>query len=339
MTTSSALPRVGVIGTGNIGKTHIRTWQAVGVNPVAFADANPDALQATVTEHGGTGFADGIDLVRSGTVDLVSICTPPAIHRDLVIAAADAGVAVLCEKPMARTLEDAEAMHAAIEQTGILFTVGFCHRFQPHLEAVREMIARGSLGTVMSFRNRFAGHNANIERTWFANPQVAGGGVLSDTSVHSVDMFRYLVGDPVAVHAFTSTRDTDLGPALQVDDTAVLTLQTADGTIGVIESSWRTPGAEWSVAVYGTGGTVHVDYMKPSIAFTGPGRESRDIPVPEGDRFQREFEHLLACWRGEATPRVTSADGLAANRILDAAYRSSTSAVRLDWPFQREESD
>ena len=326
----STTPRVGVIGAGTIGRTHIRTWQAVGVTPIAYADANAPALAVTLTEHGGEGFADGLDLIRSGTVDLVSICTPPVFHRDLVIAALEAGVAVLCEKPMARTLEDAEAMHAATERTGTLFTVGFCHRFQPHLEVLKAMIDGGELGTVMSYRNRFAGHKADAEKTWFANPAIAGGGVLADTSVHSIDMFRYLVGEPVAVHAFTSTRGTELGPALEVDDTAALMLQTAEGAIGVIESSWRTPGAEWSVAVYGSGGTAYVDYQDLTLNVVGPDRQSRVIDVPEGDRFEREFAHLLACWRGDATPRVTSADGLAANRILDAAYRSAECAVRLE---------
>jgi predicted dehydrogenase len=321
---------VGVIGTGNIGRTHIRTWQAVGVTPVAYADANARALEATVAEHGGQGFADGLDLIRSGNVDLVSVCTPPVFHRDLVIAALEAGVAVLCEKPMARTLADAEAMHAAAERTGTLFTVGFCHRFQPHLEVLKALVDAGDLGTVISYRNRFAGHKADAEKTWFANPEIAGGGVLADTSVHSIDMFRYLVGEPVAVHAFTSTRETELGPALEVDDTAVLTLQTAEGAIGVIESSWRTPGAEWTVAVYGTAGTAYVDYANLTLTLVGTDRQSRVIDVPEGDRFEREFAHLLACWRGEATPRVTSADGLAANRILDAAYRSSECAIHLD---------
>lgn len=330
MSETGSTPRVGVIGIGTIGRTHIRTWKAVGVAPVAYADANAEALAVTVAEHGGEGFADGLDLIRSGKVDLISVCTPPVFHRDLVIAALEAGVAVLCEKPMARTLDDAEAMQAAAERTGTLFTVGFCHRFQPHLEVLKAMIHDGELGTIMSYRNRFAGHKADAEQTWFANPAIAGGGVLADTSVHSIDMFRYLVGEPVAVHAFTSTRETELGPKLEVDDTAALLLQTADGAIGVIESSWRTPGAEWSVAVYGTGGTAYVDYQDLTLTVVGLDRQSRVIAVPEGDRFQREFAHLLACWRGEATPRVTSADGLAANRILDAAYRSSERAIRLE---------
>lgn len=317
------IPRVGVIGLGAIGQIHVRSWQANGVVPVAFADANATTLKMTIDEHGGAAFATGEALIASGQVDLVSICTPPVFHRDLAIAALDAGIAVLCEKPMARTLEDAEAMIAAVEHTGGFLTVGFCHRFQPQIEKLREMIAAGELGTIMSYRNRFAGHKADVERTWFANPELAGGGVLADTSIHSIDLFRHLIGEPVGIHAFIGTRETDLGPKLDVEDTAVLTLQTVDGVIGVIESSWRTSIGEWTVAAYGTGGTAVVDYNDLTLRVCPVGGAWTTVDVEDGDRFTREFANVIASWRGEATLRVTARDGLAANRILDEAYRSA----------------
>jgi len=323
-------PRVGIIGLGTIGRTHIATWLANGISPVAYADAVPAALEAAMTEHGGEGFADGLGLIASGTVDIVSICTPPVFHRGLAIAALEAGVAVLCEKPMARTLDDAEAMFAAAERTGALFSVGFCHRFQPQIEKLKELIEDGTLGTVMSYRNRFAGHKQDAEKTWFANPEIAGGGVLSDTSVHSIDTFRYLLGEPVRIQALVSTRETELGPALEVDDTAVLTLQTADGTIGGIESSWRTPAGEWSFAVHGTKGTALFDYGTMRLQVIDAEKQAREVEVEPGDRFRREFAHFLACWRGEDTLRVTAADGLAANRILDTAYQSASQILVPD---------
>ncbi len=322
MTTPESTPRIGVIGVGTIGQTHIKTWTAIGCPPVAFADAVPAALEATVAKSGGHGFASALDLIASGEVDIVSVCTPPAFHREIVVAALEANVAVLCEKPLAHNLADAEAIAEAAERTGTLVSVGFCHRFQPHLQRLKALIDDGELGTVMSYRNRFAGHNKNVEKTWFANPAIAGGGVLSDTSIHSIDTFRYLIGDPVRVHAFTGTRDTELGPRLDVEDTAAMILQTADGTIGVIESSWRTPAGEWSFTVHGTAGTALFDYGTMKLEVIDASKQSRDIEVEDGDRFQREFAHFLDCWRTGTTPRVTVADGLAANRILDAAYRA-----------------
>lgn len=316
-------PRVGVIGVGAIGQIHIRAWRANGITPVAFADANAEALAATVTAHGGTAFGDGPELIASGLVDLVSICTPPAFHRPLALAALDAGVGVLCEKPLARTLEDAEAIADAVARMKGFLTVGFCHRFQPHIEELKGMIDAGELGTVMQYRNRFAGHNRDVERTWFANPEVAGGGVLADTSIHSIDLFRHLIGEPVRIQALVSTRETELGPELAVEDTATLTMRTADGTIGTIESSWRSPVGEWTVTVYGTKGTAIVDYGDETLRVTRADDSWEAVDVPAGDRFEREFANVIAAWRGEDHLRVTVADGLAANRILDAAYRSA----------------
>jgi predicted dehydrogenase len=321
--------RLGIIGTGTIGRTHLNAWQANGVTPVAIADAFPAALDAALTEYGGAGFNDGAALIASGLVNVVSICTPAKWHEELATSALDAGIAVLCEKPLARKYEEARRIAEAVARTNGTLTVGFCHRFQPHIEHLRAMIDAGELGTVMTFRNRFGGHKPNAEKTWFANPEISGGGVMTDTSVHSVDLFRYLIGDPVRVQALTSTRETPLGPALDVDDTSVLTLQTAEGTIGIIDASWRTPPGEWSVTVYGTAGTAVVDYKTLTLSFQPADGDKREIPVELGDRFEREIAHFIDVVTTGAKQRVTVADGVWANRILDSAYASAASAPAI----------
>lgn len=320
---NTATPRVGVIGLGAIGRLHIATWNTLGVKPVAFMDAVPATLEATIAEHGGEGFDDGISLITSGNIDIVSICTPPLFHRDLAIAAAEAGVAVLCEKPLARTAEDAEAIVEVVERTGTLFTVGFCHRFEPAIEKLKSMIDGGELGEMMTFRNRFAGLKADAHTTWFGNPKLSGGGVMADTSVHSIDLFRHLAGDAVNIHAMISTRETEHGPALQVEDTSLLTLKTAEGTLGIIEASWRTPPGEWTVTIYGTKGEATFDYGTGVLQVKRAGEPATEVEVEAGSRFEREFAHFIECWRGNAELRVTVRDGLAANRILDAAYNSA----------------
>src|SRR5687767_10672815 len=108
LTMSSTLPRVGIIGAGGIGKTHLRAWAANAVTPTAITDVKPEILAEAIAAHGGQPFDSGFDLIASGTVDVVSICTPPAFHAGLAIAALEAGVAVLCEKPLATTVDDAE---------------------------------------------------------------------------------------------------------------------------------------------------------------------------------------------------------------------------------------
>ena len=320
----TATPRIGVIGAGGIGKTHLRTWRTLGLSPVAIADAKPDVLAAAAEEYGAQPWDDGFALIASGTVDLVSICTPPAFHAALAIAALEAGVGVFCEKPLATSVADAERVVDAAERTGTLIAVGFCHRFQPQIEQLRALITDGELGVIREFRNRFAGHLPNVERTWFANPQVAGGGVLVDTSVHSVDLFRYLIGDPVLVQAVTSTVESPLGPALEVEDTGIIILRTAEGALGVIESSWRTPVGEWTLSVHGTGGSAVVDYATGTLTVTRAGAEPALVEVESGDRFERELADFVRCWQQGATPRATVHDGLAATAILEAAYGASS---------------
>jgi len=324
---SSTLPRVGIIGAGGIGKTHLRAWAANGVTPTAITDAKPEILAEAIAAHGGQAYETGFDLIASGTVDVVSICTPPAFHAGLAIAALEAGVAVLCEKPLATTVDDAERVAAVAGETGVLIAMGFCHRFQPHIEKLKAMIDEGQLGTVRGFRNRFAGHLKNAEGIWFSNPRISGGGALIDTSVHSVDLFRYLFGDPDRVEALTSTVATDLGPALEVEDTGVIVLRTAAGVIGVIEASWKTPSGEWTVSVFGTGGSATVNYADNTLRYCPAGGAWGGVEVEDGDRFVREITSFIDCWRGDqAAPRATVHDGVAATRILANAYASAGSA-------------
>jgi predicted dehydrogenase len=317
------IPRVGVIGAGGIGRTHIRAWRANDVELVAIADVNADAARLAAAEIGAQAYEDAAGMLAAETLDIVSICTPPVTHLPLVEAAVAAGVAVVCEKPLAESLASAERIAALAHSTGALVTVGFCHRFQPHIEDMRGLIADGAIGTPLTFRNRFAGLNANVGATWFANPALSGGGAMIDSSIHSVDLFRYLIGEPVHVSAVTSARETEHGPALAVEDTAAMLLQAADGTIGVIESSWRAGVGEWTVTVYGSGGTLAMDYDTMTLRHCPAGGEWAEVDVPDGDRFEREMAHVIEVWRGNEEPRVTVDDGVAANRILDAAYRSA----------------
>ncbi len=315
---------IGVVGCGGIGRVHLDAYRANGVTPATLADVNMDVLAAAVAEYGAQPYTDYRTMLADAKLDAVSVCTPPFLHRAITDAALDAGVAVLCEKPLATSVEECVAMAQAAERSGRVLSVGFCHRFQPHIERLRELAGEGTLGTILMFRNRFAGHLAHVEETWFARPEIAGGGVMFDTCVHAIDLFRYLVGDPERVHAMVATTASELGPALEVEDTAIISLRTSGGVLGVIEASWRTPPGEWTVSLYGTRGTATMDYGTNELRLRLADDEAwRVVDVPPGNRFEREIAHFLASVRGEVAPRVTAADGLAATRILADAYRSA----------------
>ncbi len=294
--------RVGIVGCGGIGQTHLQAYRALGITPTALADTSAAAREAAVAAYGGRPYADYREMFASEQLDAVSICTPPSLHRPIAEAALEAGIAVLCEKPMATTTEACEAMIATAERTGTLLSVGFCHRFQPHIERLKELIAAGTFGKVVMYRNRFAGHLKDVENTWFSKPSISGGGVLFDTLIHSVDLFRFLIGDPVQVQAVASTSANDLGPMLDVEDTAIIILRTSDGTVGSLEASWRTPPGEWFVTIYGTKGAATVDYGTDELRVRLVGEDGwRVVDVEPGNRFEREIASFLACVRGNAT--------------------------------------
>jgi predicted dehydrogenase len=163
----------------------------------------------------------------------------------------------------------------------------------------------------------------NVEQRWFSDPALAGGGVMVDTCVHSVDMFRHLIGDVTRVQASAITRTTALGPALQVEDTAIITLTSTAGVLGVIEASWRTPPGEWVVSVYGTAGSLTLDYDTMQLWHCDAHGTKKQLEVPDGDRFVNEVAHIAACVRDNTPPRVSMADGRAACDILVRAMRSA----------------
>lgn len=315
--------RVGVVGAGGIGRTHLRAYAAAGNPAIGVTDVDSDRATAVAEEFGVTAYPD-LDAMLAAGVDAVSVCTPPAEHGIPSTRALRAGVAVLCEKPLAPTLPESEKLAAAAHEAGVLLSVGFCHRFQPEVRAMRQAARRGDIGTVLTFRNRFSAHLAGVEDSWFSRRDVAGGGTLMDTSVHSVDLFRYLVGDIAQVRALTATTTTELGPALDVEDTALLTLASTGGVLGSIEASWRTVPPEATITLYGTRGTLHLDYASMTLSrCPGDGSTPEVVEVDTGDRFAHQAVHFVACVRGEAEPEVTAADGVAAIAALADAYRSA----------------
>lgn len=318
-------PRVAVVGAGGIGATHLAAYERIGADVAAIVDVNRETAEAAAERLGATAYADLDVLLREDRPDAVSICTPPVSHAALAIAALQAGVAVLCEKPMACSRTEGEEMIKAAEQSGALLTVGFCHRFEPEVEAMRSAIEAGRIGTPLTFRNRFSGPLADVENRWFSRPEVSGGGVLMDTCVHSVDLFRHLVGEVTAVRALTQTTATDRGPALDVEDTAVLSLRSASGVVGVIEASWRAAPGEAIITVTGSQGRLDVDYASSTLIHTAPDGTVTPIDTSGDDRFTSQARHFLNCVSGAGEPRVTMHDGLRAIGVLADAYADAAS--------------
>ncbi len=317
---ANGTPTIGIIGLGRVSQPHIDAWKAAGVTSFAFADVSAEAVEAAIQAHGGTGYTDPMELIRSGTVDIVCICSPPVFHREQAIAAVEHGIATICEKPLAASLKDAQAIAEAVHRTGTMFAVGFCHRYQPEIETLKGMIDRGELGQVLQFRSRFGGFSQRAPSMWLSDPAIAGGGVLATMSSHSVDLFRHLIGEPIELNALFSNHANDHSPELQVEHTFALTLKSTQGTIGIIDSTWFAPRSV-DLTVYGTRRMVEVDYTNGGLRVHDLDGTSGVVRVdPHAPRIHRQNAHFLECWQGKSFPRVTINDGVRSQEILDASY-------------------
>ncbi len=312
---------VAVIGCGGIGGVHLARWGDVsGVRIAAVCDLDAATATRVASEFDAEAHTDWRALVEIQGLDVVDICTPPNEHAAIALHALDHGKHVLCEKPLARTPDEARAMVERAEARGKLLMTAFCHRFHPPILFARELIDNDDLGRIVMFRNRFSGLFVGVEDRWFADPEIAGGGSLLDTAIHSIDLFRYLVGEVKSVTGRVATYN----PKVRVEDSTAIVLEAENGALGVIESSWSTPGGRNVVELYGTAGACFVDYDTGQVRYQTAEMqvwETREVTGP--DRFQREIGHFADAVRGIQALSVTGRDGLRANEIVAEVYRRS----------------
>ncbi len=316
--------RVAVIGAGGIAAAHLRAYaaQAARCEIAGIADVVEAAAQEKAAQYGGQAFDDSERMLDALQPDAVSICTPPKFHLPAVKAAAARGIAVLCEKPPARSLQETEAIVAAAEKYDTLLQFAFCHRFHPPLRAARALIQSGRLGQLAQIENRFGFRFARAGQSWFTEADIAGGGILIDTLVHSIDIFRALTGDEI------ESAQAQVSSALPIDveDSASLLLRGRGGVLGSLNCSWVTPVSEAIVRIYGTEGQAVLDYnaeagLRFRLADDDDWTERRFTGQP--DRFVAQADSFLRCIERGEYPVVGGEDGLAVMRVIEAAYESA----------------
>jgi len=318
--------RIGIIGTGGISYSHMRPYAAdERVELVGMVDVDQARAQRAADEFGARAYGDAAAMLEAERPDAVSVCTPPVAHKAAAIECLKRGVHVFCEKPLAYNAREAREMVEAATDRGVLLMTAFCHRFHEPVVKAKELIARGRLGRILMYRNRFGGR-INMEGRWFGEKAIAGGGALLDTSIHSVDLFRFLVGEVAEVSAIADT----LVQRIDVEDSAAMVLRSADGAIGAIDAGWSTPYGVNVIEIYGEKGAAIVDYDRNQLRYRTDNMKGWRTVKPKGpDRFTLEIRHFVDCVRGASQPQVTGEDGLKAQRIIEAAYRSAAEGTRV----------
>jgi predicted dehydrogenase len=272
--------RIGLIGTGFIGRSHAIALSAVGTvfdeiePPVLELVADVNETRAEVARRSlgfrrGTG--DWRTLITDPAVDIVDVCTPNHLHREMVLAALAAGKHVYCEKPLALVAPEAAEMAAAADRAGVTHLVGFNFPCNPILQTVREMLSAGELGELIGFRGRYLEDylaDPAIPFSWRCERRLAGPGALADLGSHLINLGHVLVGDLARLHASLHTVIRErIEPAtkkprrVENEDVAYALVEFANGVPGSFEISRVAAGYKHGLAVriFGTRGSLAYD--------------------------------------------------------------------------------
>jgi len=269
---------LGLIGFGYIGKVHTIAYQAIPLClPQPAVTANLRALLRSRLDTEVEAMQDaGFQLATTSPdeffaqpLDVVDICTPNSLHLEQCQRALQSGVAVYCEKPLARTLEEARLLAVQAQKSGAITQVAFVMRYLPAIRQMKALIEAGEIGQVLNFRaHMFHGSylDPNRPMSWRLSRSQSGGGAFMDLGAHLVDMAHYLLGSVASVRATMRTligerytsKNSDQKEAVDVDDWMAATLELSSGAVGVIEVTRMAAGASQASGfeVYGSQGAL-----------------------------------------------------------------------------------
>jgi myo-inositol 2-dehydrogenase / D-chiro-inositol 1-dehydrogenase len=329
--TRTATLRVGVIGVGRIGRMHadLLARQVPGATVAGVYDANPEAARAASAPA-----FEALDALLAD-VDAVAICSSTETHADLIVAAARAGKAIFCEKPISLDLAEVDRALAAVRDAGVPFQIGFNRRFDPAHAAVRDAIVRGDVGEP---------HIVRISSRDPAPPPMeyvrGSGGIFLDMTIHDFDMARFMTGSEVVeVFARGAVRvDPEFGEAGDVD-TALVTLVHESGCLTAIDNSRQAVyGYDQRVEVFGSRGMAASEnpLAHTAVTRTADGTTTSTLPYFYLERYIPSYVHewsaFVSAVQAGTAPPVSGRDARAPLVVGLAAWRSLREGrpVRID---------
>lgn len=311
---------------------HLRSLE--GVELIGVADEDAERGQRYAHDH-ATPFFSSYEALLESKPDGVVICSENSRHRPLVEMAAAHGVHILCEKPIATALADAQAELQACERAGVLFMTAFPMRFSPPLLEVKARLEAGDFGSVYCFNATNQGELPTKHRIWFADPELAGGGAIMDHTVHLVDIMRWFLGQEV-VEVYAQSNRIFHADEVTVETGALEMITFQGGVFASIDASWSRPPywPTWGGLTFEMvtdRGAVIVDAFKQNVTLYS-GRAQRPSWHFWGSDMNRAMvTEFVAAIRDGRLPLVTGVDGYRALEVTLAAYQSAQSGqpVRL----------
>lgn len=322
--------KVVIVGCGTMGGIHAANVSRLeGVELAAVCDERGEAAQKLGERCHAQWFTSFERMVEAAAFDAVIITLPTHLHKDYTIKAAAAGKHVICEKPIAPTLEDASEMMETCKRNGVKLFVGHVVRFFPNYADIQRQVAAGAIGDAGVAHTKRSGPFPGAARSWYADPTKSGG-VVMDLMIHDIDFVRWIFGEVVSVYAF-NRRTENL-------DHALVTLSFEGGKIANLESLWGYPGDfHTSIEIAGRRGVIR-NHSGDNGSFrlnkAASNREHRQaVAVPKSpsrhDPYYFEMAHFLDCIREEKEPLVSATDAYKALEIALAAKRSADTGLPI----------
>lgn len=327
-----------IAGLGSIGRRHFRNLIALGEKDIVLLRSH----RATLPDDELAGYPVETDLqkaLQKYKPDAVIVANPTALHLDVAIPAAEAGCAILLEKPVSHSLERLDVLQQAAQKSGSKILVGFQFRYHPTLNKARELILSGALGKVLTVRAHWGEYLPNWHpwedyRQSYAARADLGGGVIV-TLTHPLDYLRYILGEVESLWSFNG----HLSPLeVDVEDGAEIGLKFSNGAIGSVHVNYFQRPPVHRLEIVGTNGTLRWDnadgilHMQTipaafgSYAAQPPAPVTESFSPPEGfernQLFIAQTRHFIEVARGNAQPVCSFTDGIRALQMALAAYES-----------------
>lgn len=335
--------KVGVVGAGGIATArHIPAFQQISsVELTAVTDVNLNHAKVVAEKFSITHVCENLDEMLK-IVDAIVICTPNKFHAPIAIQALDAGVHVLCEKPMALSSEECEAMAEASEKSGKTLLIAYHYRFMKEPLAAKRLIDAGEIGEPLVIRAKMMRRRKVPGWGVFTNKDLQGGGALIDFGCHMLDLALWMAGNPQTIdvsgqtfNALSRSEDfiNEWGPinpdTFEVEDHAAAFIRLHNGAVIMLETSWAANIAadEESLSISGTKGGIEVFPLRVNKQSNGMLVTTTPDFIPEEKSTDLlQAEHFVACCFGEATPISTPNDSMQVSKIIESIYVNSANA-------------
>ncbi len=331
---------IAIVGAGNIGKVRAQVIRRSSASRVlAVSDIDVTRAKALAAMIGAREALDWQAVVRDPEVDAVIVCTPTKFHVAAAMEALRAGKHVLCEKPLARSVSEADALVEVAKAQGLVLKTGFNYRYMDHVRKAKELIGSDAIGPLYFLRCRFGhGGRQGYEREWCTDLELSGGGVLLEQGIHILDLVRHFLDEPVYITASTSRFFWNFP---DVEDNCFVEMQTVSSQTAQIHVSWTQWINLFSLEIFGRDGYLH---LSGRDGHYGPqrlvwGRRQADHGRPEEKIF--EFPHQNVSWDNEwldfmnaiksgDQPMGDPTDSVRALQLVEAAYESSRRRVWIE---------